>query len=703
MEIFKNELYKLISNEIILLILFLVALNPLILIYVMNTPNDDGYTQMEYSNLYKSINVYEREDILSELEKAEDNANTFGEMNLYSKVKGEIEAILSYNDYLEQIDEKTSEVVLFGKVLRGDGYAEKNAEKTRLIYQGLKGKILSTEDPSGVITITNSKITDYISVLIVFFLAVGFVFFEKNDNKIRLLRTTRNGRKKLMTSKIHAMIFGVIISIFTIYISNLFVSIYFYGLGNLDRPVQSIYLYRNSPYEMSVGIFLIRYFIIKILGLFLLGLLFMFICILFDRIVFVFLTSLIVLIIELFCYTQISVTGNLAFLKYMNMFYGVKTEDMFSEYINIDLFGNPVNSWTLFFVMWSILCSILTVTIIFSLNKSCEKRDADLFHIKKTNIHGGHTSLIFHECYKMLLPGRCLVILIILCVFVIWWNPVQKMHFDSVDEIYYKDYINSICGPLNDNVKKFLADEKKKYEELSDKILSDTKQGKSEEYINIKYRDELERQNAFNMLKSHVEYLEAVDGGWLFFDKGFSILTNTGNHENRNIPQAYIYIILIIALTSGIYSVDYTSGEIGLLNTSYYGRKKINSIKTILGIFCAFVSFVLIYVIRIYRILEAYGTIGIDAPVASIEQFAGISNSISVREYLLIIMAMRILGGFIISFTVIFLFHSLKNSTYVICVSLIIFLAPLVLYSMGVPSAKYLLCNPLLIGDMIMA
>lgn len=61
---------------------------------------------------------------------------------------------------------------------------------------------------------------------------------------------------------------------------------------------------------------------------------------------------------------------------------------------------------------------------------------------------GCHTSLFLHECYKALVPGKVLLILIAASLFVVWWNPAEKLSYDSVDEVYYKEYMDKYYGPL---------------------------------------------------------------------------------------------------------------------------------------------------------------------------------------------------------------------------------------------------------------
>lgn len=52
MDIVKNEICKLLTKRTVLILLFLLVLNPVLGLYTMNTVNDDGYTGKDYSALY---------------------------------------------------------------------------------------------------------------------------------------------------------------------------------------------------------------------------------------------------------------------------------------------------------------------------------------------------------------------------------------------------------------------------------------------------------------------------------------------------------------------------------------------------------------------------------------------------------------------------------------------------------------------------
>ncbi len=699
MDIFKNEICKLLTKRTVIILLFLIIFNPLLQVYVMHTANDDGYTPLEYSGLYKEISSLSQEDMLSELDDGKMQADTYGMTNMYDRVYNEVQACVTYEDYLDSVNEKADEISIMNKFADNGGYAVRNAKQTGQVYNRLHGTKLKVQDPMGILNITDNELTDYIAVIMIFFIAINLVFYEKNENQLSFLRTTEKGRKHLMASKVFVMCLFVLLVTVSLYGINAVMSRCFYGAIDLKSPLQSIYLYRNSPFGLNIGGFLVSYFIVKLISCILLGIIFMLFCAVFDNIIFVFVASAATVFAETICYAKISGTHFLAFLKYINIMYGLRTEGMFSDYVNLNMIGYPVNTCILYGVVWLILTTVCAFVVINYLGSPHEKGNISIQGLDIFKRFECHTSVFLHECYKMLIPGRGFIVIIISCLFVIWWNPAQKISFDSLDEVYYKDYMDRYYGPLTSETNKLLDEETAKYDQLSDNIAYDMEQGKSESYIEIKYKDELNRQAAFERVTQKVDYLGTVDGGWLFFEKGYDILTDREYPTNRDVPQAFVYIIMLIAMTYGIYGVDFSNSEMRILRTTFYGRRKLKNIKGILGLLCTVISFVLVYIVRLVNVLKAYGICGLNAPAASMEHLSRIPQNITVLQYLFIIMIMRIIGGLIIVKAVFMLFKYLKNSISVIISAIVIFIIPLALVAFDIPNAQHILFNPLLLGN----
>jgi hypothetical protein len=654
---------------------------------------------MDYSGLYSEVSSYNLDDILVEIEERENKASTYGELNLYGRVYKEIKACIAYNEYLDSVDEKASEIAMINRFVDDGGYAVRNAEKTSEAYQKLKGINPKVQDPMAVLNITDNELTDYLAIIMIFIIALNLVFYEKSEKQFGFLRTTANGRRKLMAAKVVAMCLSVLFIIISLYGINAIISRSLFGSVDFGSPIQSIYLYQKSPFGINIGKFLIIYFLAKILNCFLLGAFFMLMSAVLNNIIFVFITSALTVLVETIFYTNISGTHFLAFIKYINIMYGVKTGGMFLDYVNLNLLGIPVNTCFLYWIFWLILIVFIAFMVINYLESTHETKAISVKKLNNKKSFVCHTSLFLHESYKMLVPGRCFIVLVFSFLFIAWWNPAEKIQFDSVDEIYYKDYMDRFYGPLDSNNQKLIKAEQEKFEQLYEDISADYEQGKTESFINIKYKDELSRQDAFDQVIGHVEYLESVTEGWVFFDKGYNILTNEANLKNRDISQAFVYAIMLIAMTFGIYGIDYRNSEMRLLRSTYRGRRKLKRIKFVLGVSCTLIAFALVYIVHMLNILRTYGTDGINAPAASMEHLSQIPQNISVLQYILIIMMMRFIGGLIVVEVISALFKYLKNSIFVIISCIVIIIIPLVFVALEVPNAQYILFNPLLLGN----
>lgn len=343
-------------------------------------------------------------------------------------------------------------------------------------------------------------------------------------------------------------------------------------------------------------------------------------------------------------YLMIPETHYLALFKYMNIMYGADTGSFLSDYINISLMGYPVNSHLLFIILWAALTSVGIFFIINYFESYYPERGKKSIIIK-IKYGGRHTVLFLHELYKMLIPGKSLYVIVLAIIFTFWWNPSINIQFDSIDDVYYKEYMDKLYGPLDQDKIIFIDEEKKAYEQLSNDIDAAVESGKSEVYIEIKYKDMLDRQEAFNMVLNHLSYLKTVKNGWFFYENGYNILTDRNNYANRDVIQAIIYIILLIAFSFEIYGLDNRYSEVKIVRTTYNGRKKIDRIKAILGIVNTIIAFCLVYIIHTVRVFDAYGTGGIYASAASIKNLSSMPSSMLLLHYLLLIMLMRFAGG----------------------------------------------------------
>ena len=697
MVISRHEIRKLFAARTAALLLLLLAVNVLLQLYLFTATGEDGYTQKAYSDLWHEISTMEPEDVLPALEEARDSAEKYSEITLYGRVYEEAEAVLTYDAYLESIAEKAGDIALMGRLSGGNAYALRNAEKTAAVYARLKGITPVITDPTGVLAVTDNALTDAIAVLMLFIVAVNLLFAEKNEKQLNLLRSTPKGRRPLMRAKSLVMAVAVVLLTVALYGTNALLGRLLYGAVDLTVPVQSIALYRSCPYALTVGGFLAGYFAVSAVSLVLLGFIFMAFSAAAERLIFVFAASAAVVILETVCYTQIPATSHLATLKYLNVIGGVRSGACLADYVNLNIAGRPVSALLLYGVC---LAAALVLAALYVIRYLDRPRTARALPAGRRFFPGAgkHTCLFLHECVKLLLPGGGAAVIVLLVLVTIWWNPAMRVQFDSLDEVYYKAYTDELCGPADAEKLESIERERETYEQLGRDISADLASGKSEGYIQLKYKEELLRQQAFDRVAEQAEYLRAVPGGWFFYAKGYEILTDPDSALNRDLPQALLYVFALIALAFGIVSVDYRNEEVRLLRTTVFGRRRLTAAKCALGVLCAAIAFAAVYLVRVCRVLGAYGTAGLAAPAASMAHLSTVPAGVTVWQYLLLILAMRFAAGVLVVGAVFILMRKMRNGIAVLALGAALFVLPLILAALEMPGARWLLCNPLLLG-----
>ena len=72
---------------------------------------------------------------MPEIEQRQMTAETYGRISLCSRVYKEVGACLSYDEYLDSVNEKADEISIMNKFSGNGGFAEKNAAKTSRVYR----------------------------------------------------------------------------------------------------------------------------------------------------------------------------------------------------------------------------------------------------------------------------------------------------------------------------------------------------------------------------------------------------------------------------------------------------------------------------------------------------------------------------------------------------------------------------------------
>ena len=400
-------------------------------------------------------------------------------------------------------------------------------------------------------------------------------------------------------------------------------------------------------------------------------------------------------------YYTIPSTSYLCPLKYINILAYANTKDLFASYLNLNIFGKPVNYMAVFAgsaLVLLIVISILSV-LIFSKQRVIKSRTRKFSLTKFSIFKGRTTNLFLQECYKVFIGGKALLILIAFAVITaVSYSPISES-FSSADDVYYKQYMLKFEGEYTAEKQKMIDDEAQKF--------ADTQMKMSEEMANsdgdgilimMKYQDILAPQYAFDEVKQHAEYLQTTEDGQFVYDSGYKLLTGDETAGNKDLTLGLTAMAMVILCLTYVYAVEYQTGANVLLKTSARGREDTFLCKFGIGVIIVTIIFALTYAPYFYNILSAYGTRGINAPACSIEALSNFD--ISIKGYLILISLGRYLALLCAMLIIYFLSAKLKSVISTFLASTVVLILPILLAMLGIGAFEFVGLDILLVGNL---
>lgn len=627
--------------------------------------------------------------------------DSFSEQQLLKTVLAEVESCAKYEDYLTGIDDTARKMTGISLFADPDSFSYKNIAKTPDDFAHLKGSTLEVAPSKGVSMATGFLATDLIGLLMIMTVVVTIVTREKELNQIVLSRTTFKGRTALGTSKLFTCFAAALISEVLLYSVNFAVAYFTYGFGDLSRQIQSVYDFNGSNLKISV----FEYFILFLIAKFLVycvfaGVLYL-VTVVSNSAVKVYGILAVTIATEAVLYYTIPSTSYLCPLKYVNILAYANTKDLFASYLNLNLFGVPVNYMVVFIISVAVLLIVFSVisVLIFSKQRVLKSR-AKKFGLAKINIFKGrNTNLFLQECYKIFIGGKALIILLVFAVaVVVTYEPINES-FSSTDEVYYKQYMLKFEGEYTFEKQKMIDKEERKFADAQMKMSEELANTDGDGvFIMMKYQDILAPQYAFEEVKAHAEYLQTTENGEFVYDSGYKLLTSDESAGNKDLTLGLTSMVMVICCLVYVYSVEYQTGANVLLKTSEKGREDTFLHKFAIGLIIVTIIYALTYAPYFYNVLNAYGTRGIDAPICSLEAFS--NWDMSIKGYLIFTSIGRYTALVCAMLLIYFLSSKLKSVISAFLASTAVLVLPILLSLLGIEFFDYVLLNPILIGNL---
>ena len=614
---------------------------------------------------------------ISQSQNSEEFARTYN--IFYSRLNGirsQIDHINGYNDYLNKVQEQAktqSQVSIFNQ---SGSFSSKNLQKTAEDFERLDGVNVTFGNNLGIESWLEFSFADYFFLAIMVVVVLAFLE-ERKKGLWSVVRCTRNGRARLGLERIGVLLSASWLAAVLIYGIPLIISLATNsGFDGLDRSLQSLESFKTYTLRITISQWLVQYFAVKVASGLLLGLLLW--CILGSLANVQFSLSVlgVTLVGEYILFEYLPVQSFLNVFKYFNIFSFVHTSRLYTNYLNINLFGNAIGIRSLMltvlpiaialFALWAMLIQTKRYPegnkVILSKISHLVNKIIDLFRMR--------LSLDGWEVYKVLVFQ--FGIFIIAGILIVTHSLSYSIYIDERD-YWYQAYLEDAEGPIDNSFEEYLV--------------------RAKENINSSM-NEFELTSALDRIEREVKEIKerAEEGGyapWLVDHKTYASVYGDESRDRQRLNAA-IAICLLAFSCAGISAFERQSGVEKMVRSTKRGRSSLFAKKAIVASLMAAIVWCAIYFREFITFIADNGTETLSAPVQNISALSQFPLNISFEGYVAMLYVIRLVMLILTSFIALLISHYCLRITTSYIVNLAVLGLPALLVILGADVLKYL-------------
>lgn len=596
-------------------------------------------------------------------------------MDCLRRISDEIAYLDGYPDYLLGISEQArmqSQVSLFR---RSGSFSVRNLKKTADDFENADGSGVEFGNNLGIEKWLEFALADY------FFLAISAItvlsFLEERRAGLwSAVRCCKSGRLVLGIHRTLILLAASALGAALIYLLPFAVSMAINGgISDLSRPLQSLESFKTCTLKITVFQWLIRYFVLKILSGFLVSLLLWCLLGTVSNPQFLFSVLGFILVAEYLLYEFLPVQSFMNILKYFNIFSYIHTSDLYTKYLNINLFGVPVGirdltvfslpTLILILMSWALLIQTKRYP---SGNKDYLSKLSDL-KSRISDLFLTRLSIGGWEIWKLMSYefGAVIVVVIIAAT----GSLAYEVNVPEPDG-WYRMYLSDMEGIIDEKTDVYFE-----YAESSIPESDNSSKIKS----------------ALMRLKSETEDVKsrAKSGGfepWLVNNRAYDSFYG-GLSVERQRTNAAAAICLLILGCAGIFGYEKQSGVAALLRSQRLGRGALYRRKMLACTMMSAVVWAAVYLRELSEFIALHGTKTLAAPVQNIPALEKFPLMISLGQYLALLYMVRLAAIILTSFAVLAISQIPKNVLQAYVLNIGILGVPAVLILCGADVMKY--------------
>ena len=681
----RYELTKLFRRKVTVGLLILLLVINGALVWNRAEPGVPAYSPMEVSHiraLYGALPsdgalalsaLTEKEEELSQAVWEERDPGTcltgdvYTEIQLFRLLLERTEPVVKYAEILQEIDQTAETLLLTGRY-EENSFAYKNILRSREQYGSLSHVQPEILYSGAIELLPGMGMTEVTAVLMMLLLALELVFSEREQGTMALCKPTYRGYLQLIFGKLAAgLVLGALV-VLLLYGSNLGIGLLRCGWVDLSAPVQSVYGMIRSPWNISIGEYIVLFFGVKVLWTA-------------SVLALAFLASSVGKKLWQCCGIFV-LLGSGCFLPHdslLNPFRAGKATELFGNYWNLNVLGLPISNLTA-----SVLLSLIVLLGGFVVTI--------LFHCKLSPIisegHGSkkkqkppeHRGLFCYEAGKLLFmnSGVYLLILLLLVQIFVYADFSNKI---SPQEQLYISYSRMLSGMANEKKDAYILQEEARFAELYSKL---------EEYGIAFAKGEL-REDSYTALSGSVQrqltsepvFHRARDQYFSMKEKGLEYVCLTpynrllGVEGKKELLRQSIFLVLTLGVgLSTVFATEFETGVAVLLCTVEREKESYRK-KRGIAILYGLMGAGLVYAPQLIAVWLSYGLTGLTASAGSVPPLALNIGTVwsALGFYSLILCAISV----VVSSVILLISQKTRNSVHTCLYTFALFVPPCVL------------------------
>ena len=619
----------------------------------------------------------------------------FSESMLIRDLLDDLQQVSSHGDTLENVIQEAKVKTGVSIFAKPGTFSYRNQLNIIQRFEQLKGIAPIYDVSDGVLNAQSSAATDLIALLLILILCTQMIVTEHKNGILPILRATRKGRLLLILSKVAVTFILTFVVTGVLWGGNLIYSGSVFGLGDLSRPVQSLSGFTACRLKLTVGQYLCLFMLHKWLIYAAVGILCLIMALVWRSAMPTWLTVGGFLGIEYILVKTIAPISAWNTLRYINISNLIFETDWLSAYRNLDFFGYPVEVFTASIILTA---TLLAGGVLLLCWQFCRRKIRVLPQLK-WRLHwprwlprpGARVSLLSHENWKLLIECGVLAVLVL---FLLIHLQEPKTSVNSIEELYYKNYMEVLSGPLTAQKEAYLDSEMVRFDEIRSQIAQlqqDCAEGKiSQDVLELALAPLSRALEAEEVLVERVlpyrDRLLALQAegkeGWFVYEKGYHYLFGLDYHEKAG--AAALVLAAVILCFSNLFPMETARGMQPLLNVYQKGRRKTAATKLLICAGYAAALYLIAQIPDYWYVAENYGFSSLTAPLCSIEAFAVWGDNLPIWGGIAVFEALRLITILSLTMVILLLSQWIGSQVITLSVSAGVLLIPVLLHLLGI-------------------